>query len=191
MSGMPGSIRRRFERYRSAPLTWLADGENRRPTVCWVDERREVLCEHDVDFIFEEIAGRMLGGRYYPPDTLDFFGEWMDENRPIRAGDRILQRARVLPFSQWPVLWAMTEVFVAERTPSTCAIGYVTTKRHFGRGIWQASLTKSDRGLELSVSSTSSPYSWLFWIGLPIARRLQLRAWRRAFEEYKSLCAKG
>ncbi|HWA83146.1 MAG TPA: DUF1990 family protein [Fimbriimonadaceae bacterium] len=191
MSGMPASIRLRFERYRSAPLTWQVGGENRRPAVCWVDERREVLCDADDGSAFDAVADRMMGGRYYPSDALDFFGDWMDEDRTLRAGDRILQRARLLPFCPWPVLWAMTEVFVAERTVSACTLGYATTERHFGRGIWQARLTRLDGRLELIVTSTSGPYSWLFWLGLPIARYLQLRAWRRAFEEFKTLGSQG
>lgn len=191
MGGMPEPIRRRFDRYREAPVTWRYGEDNRRPLVCWVDERRKTLVKGHRPQAFAAIADRMLGGRYYPPDALDFFGLWMEEDRPIRVGDRILQRARLLPFAGWPVLWAMTEVFAAERTDSTCTLGYVTTRRHFGRGEWQATLTQTTEGLELEVDSISGPHSWLFWLAMPIARALQLRAWRRAFEEFTALAASG
>lgn len=187
MGGMPDQIRRRFEKYREAPVPWRLGESNRRPLICWVDERRKMLSKAQDAKAFAAVADRMLDGRYYPPDAIDFFGLWMDEDRPIRVGDRILQRARLLPFAAWPVLWAMTEVFTAERTNSTCTLGYVTTRRHFGRGEWRAKLTQTPEGLELEVNSTSGPYSWLFWLAMPIARTLQLRAWRRAFEEFTVL----
>jgi|SRR5579862_7034966 len=181
---MTREIRERYERYRSADLTWDPVKGGRRPLICWVDSSFSFLGEDLDGSGFVEVSGRMLGGRYYPPDAIDFFGPWEDEGRELKVGDRILQRARLFPFSNWPVLWAMTEVFVAERTSTTCHIGYVTTRRHFGRGLWQARLSRTEEGLELEVESISGPQSWLFWVGLPLGRYLQQRAWRRAILEF-------
>jgi hypothetical protein len=100
----------------------------------------------------------------------------------------MLQRARLLPFSPRPGLWSMTEVFLAKRTPTTCSLGYVTTRKHFGRGIWQATLSVVEDDLELKVTGFSGPASWQFWLGLPVARYLQMRAWRRAIQEFTKLC---
>jgi uncharacterized protein (UPF0548 family) len=131
----------------------------------------------------------MMSGHYYPPDVIECFGPWMDEGRDIRAGDRMLQRARLLPFSRWPGLWSMTEIYVAERTATTSTLGYVTTRRHFGRGIWKAELKREGGELTITVEGFSGPASWQFWLGLPVARYLQRRAWRRAIQEFSTLVA--
>ncbi|MFI5384879.1 MAG: DUF1990 family protein [Fimbriimonadales bacterium] len=184
---MPPAIRKRFEKCSSAPLTWRQDQEVRPARFFWVESQHEDLGPDPDGKRFREISKRMLSGRYYPPDALEFFGIWMDENREIRVGDRVLQRARLIPFLPRPALWAMTEVFIADRTDTTCTIGYLTTARHFGRGIWKATLTLDAGRLMLALDSQSGPQSWLFWLGLPVARFLQHRAWRRAFEEFRKV----
>lgn len=186
-SAMPPAIRERFEAYKDAPLTWHPTTGGRRPLITWNDSMAKKLGPDPDGHRFAAISARMLGGHYYPPDSIEFFGPWMELGRDIRVGDRILQGARLLPFSRWPVLWAMTEVFAAEKTDEVCTLGYVTTQRHFGRGTWQATLERKDGALELTVRSLSGPQSWLFWVGLPVARYLQLRAWRRAFEEFAKI----
>ncbi|HTQ12138.1 MAG TPA: DUF1990 family protein [Fimbriimonadaceae bacterium] len=184
---MTPSIRRRFDRYSRGPLTWEVGRAGKPALVSWEDRAEEDLGADPSGVRFSEISARMLGGRYYPEDALEFFGLWQDEGRQIRARDRILQRARVIPFLAWPVAWAMTEVFAVEQTSSTCRYGYLTTKRHFGRGIWQARLERSDGRLKLIVESVSGPRSWQFWATLPLARYLQRRAWRRAVEEFRKI----
>jgi hypothetical protein len=184
---MPPEARRRFDAFASAELTWHPVRGGDVPLVVWRDRLEKDLGPDAGGERFEAIAQRMLGGRYYPPDVLEFFGLWLEEEREIRAGDRMLQRARLVPWLRRPVVWAMTEAFVAERGPDACTIGYVTTRRHFGRGIWQATLTRREGRLTLLVESTAGPGSWLFWLGLPYARFLQLRARRRAVEEFRKL----
>ncbi|MGI8923743.1 MAG: DUF1990 family protein [Fimbriimonadales bacterium] len=179
---MTDSIRRRYERYLPAKLSWHWDTISDSPFL-WRDVSVEDVGPN-MDARFEAIADRMMKGNYYPPDAIRFYGPWMDEGRDLRQGDRILQRARVGLFLK---LWAMTEVQIAEKTDTTCTIGYLTTKRHFGRGKWQSKLTKDKGRLILAVEATTTPGSLLFWIGLPIARALQRRAWRRAAEEFRKL----
>ncbi len=184
---MPNRWTARYHRYKSAPRTWDPGAGGKKPPICWEDHLTWTLGEDPDGLRFVEISDRMLTGHYYPRDVIESFGLWTDEGREIRAGDRILQCARLLPFSAWPALWAMTEVFVAARTTESCYLGYVTTQRHFGRGIWRANLIRARDGLTLEVISTSGPQSWLFWIGLPIARFLQKRAWRRAAQEFNKI----
>lgn len=181
---IPDSIRPRFERYRTARLTWDPVKGGKKPIVSWNDH---LVSDVGPEENFDGIAGRMLDGHYYPPDVIDAFGPWMDEDREVAPGDRMLQRARLIPFLAWPVVWSITEVFVAERTEDRCSLGYVTTEKHHGRGIWRADLRKREGRLELQVTGISGPQSWLFWLGLPIARALQKRAWRRAIEEFRTL----
>jgi len=146
----------------------------------WKDALEEDL-GHDPDGRrFAAIAERMLTGRYYPPDALEFFGPW----DRLEVGDRILQRARLIPSLRSPGLWAMTEVHLAELSEHECALGYLTTKHHFGRGIWIARLSRTSERLTLRVEAFTTPHSIWFWIGFPYARWLQLRAWRRAVEVF-------
>lgn len=182
---MPESIRRRFEAYEDAPLTWHDDDPLAVGPFSWHDVMEKDLGADPLGSRFDEVASRMLEGRYYPPDALEFFGPW--QGGELRPGDRILQRARLLPFLPWPVLWAMTEVTVAHRDEKLCQIGYVTTRRHFGQGTWAATLRLSEGRLSLLVEGFNRPGSWLFWLGLPYARYLQKRAWRRAVEEFRKV----
>lgn len=73
---------------------------------------------------------------------------------------------------------------MVEDEPSRLKIGYVTTTRHHARGAWSAELRLREGALSIQVQSTASPRSALFWLGLPLARWLQLRARRRALEEF-------
>ncbi|MGK4495630.1 DUF1990 family protein, partial [Klebsiella pneumoniae] len=75
----------------------------------------------------------------------------------------------------------------SERESNRCRVGYVTTSHHHARGIWSAELTRDGDRLSIRVRGTARPNTWLFWIGLPCARLLQKRAWRRAIEEFRSL----
>ena len=93
----------------------------------------------------------------------------------------------IVPFLCLLSAWAMTEVFVAERSDSACTLGYVTTEKHFGVGKWQSTVVRERDELKITVKSISAPRSWLFWVGLPIARYLQKRAWRRAIEEFRAI----
>lgn len=187
MGEWPKDARRRYESYRHSPLSWDPLKGGKRPLVAWNDDHTYDLGRDPGGQRFQTVSKRMLSGDYYPPDAISSFGPWIDEDREIRVGDRNLQRARVLPFSAWPVLWSMTEIFVAERTETTCILGYVTTKKHFGRGIWHAELSRRGDALEMHVTGFSGPASWQFWLGLPVARWLQKRAWRRAIEEFRVL----
>ena len=180
---MDKHIQERFERFsRSAP-TWDPVSGGNRPLVCWDDDLNVELGADPSGSRFDSIADRMIHGDYYPADAVQFFGMFRDESRALTSGDRVLQRAAIGPFP----LWSMAQIFVATRTPNCCHIGYITTTRHFGRGIWQASLTRENGLIKLHVWSTAGPGSVLFWLGLPVARYLQLRARRRAIEEFRKL----
>lgn len=131
-----------------------------------------------------EIVRRTLKGRYYPPDAVRVTGRFALEDRAIREGDRLVQKAPLFCRMGGPLISSAVEVFVAEQTPTSFSFGYVTTAWHMGRGIWRADFVLRNGRLELRVKSTSMPQSWLFWLGLPVARFLQLRARRRAVEEF-------
>jgi hypothetical protein len=187
---MDSDIRHRFDTLKSAPLTWHPVKGGKRSWLCFEDSLTEDVGP-DSAAGFDAIATRMLDGRYYPPDAIQYYCDAIEEGRSLRAGDRVLQRAPILPFLPSMGVWSMVEIFVAERSVDRCHLGYVTTANHHGRGIWEAELTRIGGRLSLKVTSTTSPQSWLYWIGLPLARYLQLRARRRAIEEFRKVVSKS
>ena len=146
-------IERRFRDGLKAPLSWHPTEGGKRSFVCFEDELVEDLGPDADGTRFNMIAERMLSGRYYPRDAVQFYGRFQDENRPLRPGDRVQQRAPILPFWDGLVAWSMAEIFVAEKSDSTCSIGYVTTRKHHGRGIWRADLVLANGHLTLTVKS--------------------------------------
>lgn len=179
---MEARLEQRFEKYLEAPNTWDPATGGKRAIIGFRDSLEVTLPGCPSGKIIEAIIDRMLSGDYYPPDAVQFFGRFRDEGRHLKKGERILQRARMLPFLDQFCLYSMAEIFVAVAGQRYCRIGYVTTKRHFGRGIWSATLHESNGAMKLLVESEAYPGSWQFWLGLPVARYLQLRARRRGIE---------
>ncbi len=180
---MEAKVKERFEDGLSAPLSWSPTEGGKKSPICFEDSLTVDLGPDPTGERFTAIADKILSGNYYPPDAVQFFGLHQDENRPIKPGDRIQQRAPFGPLG----FWSMVEIFMAERTDDTCRIGYVTTEKHHGRGIWSATLMRAAGNLILKVESIANPHSFLFWAGLPFARLLQLRARLRAIQEFRKL----
>lgn len=128
-----------------------------------------------------------MTGNYYPPDAVRFSGRFRQEGRDLRIGDRVVQQAPLFGKLGGRLVPSGAEIYVAEKGTDRCKIGYVTTAIHLARGIWSAELVRAEGHLQLTVQSTASPASWLFWLGLPYARFLQLRARRRAMKEFRLL----
>ena len=184
MNQMEANIKSRYDDGLTAPLSWSPTEGGRRAIICFEDSLIEDLGQDPNGHRFDAVANRMLSGSYYPADAVEFFGTFQDENRPIKVGERIQQRA---PLFKGLYFWSMVEIYIAERTNDTCKIGYVTSEKHHGRGIWTATLARHEDKLSIKVESIACPHSFLFWAGLPFARMLQLRARRRAIEEFRKL----
>lgn len=150
--------------------------------VCFRDDKTFDLGIDEDGSRFGTISGLLMAGNYYPPDAVRFDGRFRDEHRNLRVGDRVVQRAPLFGKLGGPLVRSVAEIYVADRQPDLCTFGYVTTTQHLARGIWTAQLTLKEARLTLRVSSTASPGSLLYWLGVPCARWLQLRARRRGFE---------
>lgn len=178
------TLEQRIEWADEAVTNWDPVQGGRRAWVYWDDSIEADLGPDPSGERFRRIRDAAIRGDYYPPDAVRFFGRFRTENRALRVGDRVLQRARVLPLLHWPIVWSVAEIVVIEDEPSRIKIGYVTTNRQHARGAWSAELRLREGVLSIQVQSTASPRSALFWLGLPLARWLQLRARRRALEEF-------
>jgi len=87
------------------------------------------------------------------------------------------------------MLPAIVEVDVAESGEERVALGYVTTRRHYGRGTWRAEVTRVGDELVLTVSYHVRPSRWFVWCGLPVYRRFQLAAFRAGADNLRRLAA--
>lgn len=174
------AVRERFEAWKAEPLTWHPVQGGKRPLIAWDDDITVDLGADPDGSRFREIADRMMTGRYYPPHVIVFHRE---TDAPMVPGERVLQETH-LAFVR---LWSMVEIFLADRGDDFCRIGYVTTRRHHGRGIWQAHLTRNEGKLSLRVFSMAGPQSMWFWIGLPIARWKQLWSREQAIKSFREV----
>lgn len=170
-----------------ALLSWDPKLGGKRAWICFDDDKTYDLGPDPDGLRFQEISKRMMGGRYYPYDAVVFRGKFSEEGRDLRVGDRVVQAAPLFGKLGGPGVNASAEIYVSKIEENQCKIGYVTTVLHPGRGIWTAELLRQDGRISLKVTSTASPNTWLFWLGLPYARYLQLRARSRAIEEFRKL----
>lgn len=172
--------REKAERF---PLTWDPVRGGRLPLIHWEDFRDVDLGPDPTGERFAQMADLMMRGEYYPPEVVRFMGRFRDEGRDLRVGDRVLQR---FPFIGI-VLWSGVEIWLARRQADACEIGYVTTRYHHGRGIWQAKLERKDGALRLVVKAKLGPQSWLFWLGLPVARAVQAGTREAAIRRFEGM----
>lgn len=184
---MSSKLQNLLQRAQTSPLTWHPVEGGQRAWICFDDDKTYDLGPDPDAARFNRIADRMMSGRYYPPDAVQFVRSPDVGDAALQSGERILQRAPLFCRLGGPLLNSAVEIYVAMRTSELCRIGYVTTDFHYGRGIWTAELIRSGDHLRIRVWSTASPHSILFWLGLPIARAIQLRARRRAIEEFRKL----
>ena len=175
----------RLAMIRQAPLTWDAITGGKRTWPCFDDHVVADLGPDPDGVRFEAIAKQMLEGHYYPPDVITFSGDFRSEGRQLQKGDRVLQFLSLWPGSKNLGLWGSVEMSTVEHSADFCKIGYVTTELHHGKGSWSASLRRVDGNLEQEVEGSVMPHSWLFWVGMPIARYYQKRAWRRAIAMHR------
>lgn len=185
----PGFSKDWIARAERSPVNWRPGQDRPRRGICFVDDRTFDLGA-DEGSAFDRVAETMLAGDYYPPDAVRFSGRFRDEGRSLQTGDRVFQAAPLGPLS-FIKLRSCVEIFVAERTESRASVGYITTKMHHGQGEWRADLTRESQRLTLRVQSVALPASPLFWIGLPVARALQLRARRRGVENLMARAQEG
>lgn len=122
----------------------------------------------------------LLGYRFYPESVMLRRTQFEDEGRPMRVGDRLglglLMPA--LPGLPPLLLPAVVEVSEVVSGPDSVAVGYRTTRRHYGRGEWRAELGREGDRLVLRVDCHVRPSRWFTWLGLPLYRRFQLAAFR-------------
>ncbi len=140
---------------------------------------------------FARIKEALLGYRFYPGQVMVRRTQFEDEGRAVRVGDRLGLGLFVpnLPGLAPLMLPAIVEVDVVEAAAESVALGYVTTRRHYGRGVWRAEVSREGGSLVLTVSYHVRPSRWFVWCGLPVYRRFQLAAFRAGAANLRRLAA--
>jgi hypothetical protein len=140
---------------------------------------------------FARVKEALLGYRFYPASVMVRRTQFEDEGRPVRVGDRLGLGLFVpnLPGLPPLMLPAIVEVDVVEAGAEQVALGYATTRRHYGRGVWRAEVKREGEELVLTVSYHVRPSRWFVWCGLPVYRRFQLAAFRAGADNLRRLAA--
>ena len=159
-------------------------------TAVFADTHRVVIGAWSPE-AFARIRAALLGYRFYPAHVMVRRTQFEDEGRAVRVGDR-LGLGLLLPNlpGLGPLsLPAIVEVDHVEAGAERCALGYATTRRHYGRGTWRAEVAREGAHLVLTVSYHVRPSRWFVWCGLPVYRRFQLAAFRAGADNLRRLAA--
>jgi hypothetical protein len=161
-----------------------------RSTATFADSHRVVVGPWSPE-AFARVKAALLGYRFYPASVMVRRTQFEDEGRAVRVGDRLGLGLFVpnLPGLPPLMLPAIVEVDVVEAAVESAALGYVTTRRHYGRGVWRAEVRREGAALVLTVSYHVRPSRWFVWCGLPVYRRFQLAAFRAGAENLRRLAA--
>ena len=163
-----------------------------RGTAVFVDTHRVTVGPWSPD-AFARVKAALLGYRFYPEHVMARRTQFEDEGRAVRVGDRLGLGLFVpnLPGLAPLMLPAVVEVDAAETGEERVVLGYVTTRRHYGRGSWRAEVRRDGEAMVLTVSCHVRPSRWFVWCGLPVYRRFQLAAFRAGADNLRRLAASG
>jgi hypothetical protein len=169
-------------------LTPVEGGD--RATAVFADTHRVVVGVWSPE-AFARVKEALLGYRFYPEHVMVRRTQFEDEGRAVRVGDRLGLGLFVpnLPGLAPLMLPAVVEVDVVEAGAERVELGYVTTRRHYGRGIWRAEVKREGESLVLTVSYHVRPSRWFVWCGLPVYRCFQLAAFRAGADNLRRLAA--
>ncbi|MCA9932875.1 MAG: DUF1990 family protein [Ardenticatenaceae bacterium] len=127
----------------------------------WQQDQYEVLLAHDGNGrIFQRAANLLLNYQFYPPNTLAQTSDFSLEKRPMRIGDRVIQRIKVATLRRRAILdiIGITEIHNIINTPRCCGFTYVTVRPHIAEGEWSAQVAWQENGnLILKIAAISRP----------------------------------
>lgn len=177
-----------LEQWRNAPLTYTPDQETNGE---WNVDRYEVILGVDRSGELFQRAGLLtLRNRFYPKQVMATTSDYEIENRPVRKGDRVLQRIHILqPWgrSLFDVL-TVNEITEVIDEPRHKGFTYTTTTVHSEIGEWSPSVVWRENGevaLIIEVVSRNRPGASRF--AQRLTRWLQLRAHRLSIENFRAI----
>jgi uncharacterized protein (UPF0548 family) len=170
---------------KEAPLTYSAEQELDHN---WNVDHYEIILGYDTTGdLFRRAVRQTMNNQFYPPEVMVTTSDFGLENRPVRTGDRVLQRIRIFMLGKLPLLEVLTvnEITQVIQEERRAGFTYTTTSAHSEIGEWSPIVEWRENGevvLVISVVSRSRPgaseYTKRF------TRRMQLRAHKLSIESY-------
>jgi uncharacterized protein (UPF0548 family) len=159
----------------------------------WNVDRYEVILGHDTTgALFRRAAQLVLRNQFYPQEVMTTVSDFSLEDRPVRVGDRIVQRIRIFQYNTKPILEVLTmnEITQVIDEPRQAGFTYTTTQAHSEIGEWSPRVEWRENGevaLIIEVVSRSMPGTSP--LAQRLTRRLQLRAHAMSIENFRALLA--
>lgn len=151
---------RYLDLWREAPLTY---SESQPIDSAWNVDRYEIILGRDSSGnLFDRAARLTLRNRFYPAQVMVNASDFQREDRPVRRGDRVVQRIRLLLAWNRPVLEVLTmnEITEVIDEPRRKGFTYTTTTVHSEIGEWSPVVEWRENGevaLIITVVSRTRP----------------------------------
>lgn len=177
--------------WRDAHRTYRPGDEHRPPAnVRWKEDHHRHRIGYDATGDLLRAARDLLFRyEFYPPDVMVHAADYHRQQRPMRPGDRIVQRIYPIPALRFLSVLTMTEVSAVEASPTHARFVYVTTTAHREIGWWAAGVEWDPATGELvaTIDAVSRTGPGVPFFLKPYTRWLQLRAHRRGLDHFTAL----
>jgi uncharacterized protein (UPF0548 family) len=151
----------------------------------YVDTYELALGTSNKSALFDDAVRRLFLYAFYPESFVAVAADFIRDKRPPKAGERIVQRIRVIP----GILDAVTMNIVksAWQEPDRKGFTLVTSERQFELGEWTASVVRNPGGdIALLVRAVSKPSKRVPFFARGFARALQKHAHKLALKRFSS-----
>jgi uncharacterized protein (UPF0548 family) len=139
--------------------------------------------------LFHRAADLALHNRFYPPEVMAVTGDYDLEDRPVRAGDGVLQRITLFQAGGRPLLEAITldRIISVVDEARRAGFTYVTTAAHSETGEWTPMVEWGENGeVVLLINVVSRPRPGMpAWLRSRV-RGLQIRAHKLSIAHFLS-----
>lgn len=174
--------------WRNATLTYTPDQEIDHN---WNVDRYDIILGQDGSgALFERAAQLTQNNQFYPSRVMKAVSDFSLEDRPVRVGDRVLQRIRLFQYNTLPILEVLTmnEITEVINEPRRAGFTYTTTTRHSEIGEWSPHVEwRPDGEVVLIIEVVSRARPGTSALARRFTRQMQLRAHRLSIENFCAL----
>lgn len=157
----------------------------------WNADHYEIVLGKDTSGnLFNRASMITLMNQFYPPDVMVTTSDFGNMKRPVRLGDRVLQRIRIFQVAGHPVFEVLTMNEITEVIQEARRVGftYSTTSIHSEIGEWSPKVEWRDNGeVVLVIDVVSRVLPGTSAIARWFTRRMQLRAHKLSIHNLLSL----
>jgi uncharacterized protein (UPF0548 family) len=183
---------RYLDLWREAPITYHPDQPMDSD---WHVDRYEVVLGKDPSGeLFQRAGSLTMRNRFYPPQVMINTSDFQREDRPVRTGDRVVQRIRILMAWDRPLLEVLTLNQITEviDEPRRKGFTYTTTAVHSETGEWSPCVEwRENNEVVLIITVVSNTRPGASRLSRRLIRWLQLRAHHLSIQNFKDLLRGG